>query len=114
MAYVWHGKCNVYSRLQITPEDIHMKKVLSSIVATLVAISFAGIVSASEVNTNTKTETTTTSPSGEVKVEKTEVQKTVKKHKKHRKHRHHKKHAESKRSSAVAAPTAPEEAPAAK
>jgi hypothetical protein len=59
-----------------------MKKVLSTLVAALVAVSFAGLVSAAEVKTNEKTETTTTSPSGEVKVEKKKVKKTVKKHKK--------------------------------
>jgi uncharacterized membrane protein len=60
-----------------------MKKVLSTIVAALVAISFAGIVCAETVKTDTKTETTTTSPAGEVKVEKKEVKKVVKK--KHKK-----------------------------
>ena len=68
-----------------------MKKVLSVIVAALVAISFAGLVSAAEVTkTDVKTETTTTTPAGEVKVEKKEVKKSVKKHRKHKKH-HHKK-----------------------
>ena len=61
-----------------------MKKVLSTIVAALVAVSFAGVVSAAEVKTDVKSETTTTSPAGEVKVEKKEVKKTVK-HKKHKK-----------------------------
>ena len=59
-----------------------MKKVLSTLVAALVALSFAGIVCAAEVvKSDSKTETTTTSPSGEVKVEK----KTVKKVKKSKK-----------------------------
>ena len=62
-----------------------MKKVLSTIVAALVAMSFAGIVSAAEVTkTDVKTEKTTTSPAGEVKVEKKEVKK-VKKVRKHKK-----------------------------
>jgi len=81
-----------------------MKKVFSTIVAALVAVAFAGIVSASEVKTDTKTETTITSPAGEVKVEKNEVKKTVKTHKKHHK----------KAKKAAAAPAAPVEAPAAK
>ena len=56
-----------------------MKKVLSTIVAALVAMSFAGIVSAAEVTkTDVKTETTTTNPAGEVKVEKKEVKKVKK------------------------------------
>ena len=49
-----------------------MKKVLSTLVAALVAVSFASIVFAEEVNTDVKSETTTTSPAGEVKVEKKE------------------------------------------
>ena len=59
-----------------------MKKVLSTLVAVLVAVSFAGLVSAAEVKTDVNSETTTTSPAGDVKVEKKEVKKTVKKHKK--------------------------------
>ena len=62
-----------------------MKKVLSTIIAALVAVSFAGLASAAEVKTDVKSETTTTSPAGDVKVEKKEVKKTVKKHKKHKK-----------------------------
>ena len=58
-----------------------MKKVLSTLVAALVAVSFAGLVSAAEVKTDVKSETTTTNPAGEVKVEKKEVKKTVKKKK---------------------------------
>ena len=61
-----------------------MKKVLSTIVAALVAISFAGIVCAAEpANTETKTESTTTNAAG-AKVEKKEVKKkkTTKKGKK--------------------------------
>lgn len=64
-----------------------MKKVFSTLVAAIVALSFAGIICAAEtITTDTKTETTTTNPAGEVKVEKKEVKKTVKKHRKHRKH----------------------------
>jgi len=87
-----------------------MKKVLSTLVAALVAVSFASIVCAEEVKTDVKSETTTTSPSGEVKVEKKEVKKTVKKHKKHKKH----KKAMKKEEAPAAAPAAPAEAPAAK
>ena len=59
-----------------------MKKILSSIVAALVAVSFAGIVCAAEpANSESKTETTT--PAG-AKVEKkvTKKKKTTKKGKK--------------------------------
>ena len=61
-----------------------MKKILSSIVAALVAVSFAGIVCAAEpANTESKTESTATTPAG-VKVEKkvTKKKKTTKKGKK--------------------------------
>jgi hypothetical protein len=62
-----------------------MKKVLSTLVAAIVALSFSAVVFAAEtVKTDTKSETTTTSPSGEVKVEKKEVKK-VKKTKKAKK-----------------------------
>ena len=62
-----------------------MKKVLSTLVAAIVALSFAGIVCAAEtVKTDVKSETTTTSPAGEVKTEKKEVKK-VKKTKKAKK-----------------------------
>lgn len=48
-----------------------MKKVFSTLVAAIVALSFAGIVCAAEpINTETKTDATATSPAGEVKVEK--------------------------------------------
>jgi len=67
-------------------EVIPMKKVLSTIVAALVALSFSAVVFASEAaKTNVKSETTTTSPAGEVKVEKKEVKKVVKKSKKAKK-----------------------------
>jgi Ni/Co efflux regulator RcnB len=61
-----------------------MKKILSSIVAALVAVSFAGIVCAAEpANSETKTESTTVNAAG-AKVEKKEVKKkkTTKKGKK--------------------------------
>jgi hypothetical protein len=62
-----------------------MKKVLSTIVAALVAMSFSAVVFAADVTkTDVKTETTTTSPAGDVKVEKKEVKK-VKKTKKAKK-----------------------------
>ena len=62
-----------------------MKKVLSTIVAAIVALSFSAVVFAAEtVKTDVKSETTTTSPAGEVKVEKKEVKK-VKKTKKTKK-----------------------------
>ena len=61
-----------------------MKRILSSIVAALVAVSFAGIVCAAEpANSEMKTETSTTDASG-AKVEKkvTKKKKTTKKGKK--------------------------------
>jgi hypothetical protein len=62
-----------------------MKKVLSTLVAAVVALSFSAVVFAAQtVKTDTKSETTTTSPSGEVKVEKKETTK-VKKTKKAKK-----------------------------
>ena len=62
-----------------------MKKVLSTLVAAIVALSFSAVVFAAEtVKTDVKSETTTTSPAGEVKVEKKEVKK-VKKTKKAKK-----------------------------
>jgi hypothetical protein len=84
-----------------------MKRILSTIVAALVAMSFSAVVFASEtIKTDVKSETTTTSPAGEVKVEKKEVKKVVKKHKK------------AKKAKKVAAPAAdaaaPADAPAAK
>ncbi|MDR3579633.1 MAG: hypothetical protein P4L44_06705 [Oryzomonas sp.] len=84
-----------------------MKKILSTLVAALVAISFASIVFAEEVKTDVQSETTTTSPSGKVTVEKKEVKKVVKKHKKH--HKKHKKEMKKEE-----APAAPSEAPDAK
>jgi hypothetical protein len=66
-------------------EVLPMKKVLSTIVAALVALSFSAVVFAAETTkTDVKKETTTTSPAGEVKVEKKEVKK-VKKAKKAKK-----------------------------
>jgi hypothetical protein len=62
-----------------------MKRILSTLVAAIVALSFSAVVFAAEtVKTDVKSETTTTSPSGEVKVEKKEVKK-VKKTKKAKK-----------------------------
>ena len=62
-----------------------MKKVLSTIVAALVALSFSAVVFAAETTkTDVKSDTTTTSPAGDVKVEKKEVKK-VKKSKKAKK-----------------------------
>jgi Na+/citrate or Na+/malate symporter len=55
-----------------------MKKVLSTIVAALVAISFAGIVCAADVKSDVKSESTTVTPAGEVKTDKKEVKKSAK------------------------------------
>jgi hypothetical protein len=95
-----------------TSEDIQMKKVLSTIVAALVAVSFAGLVAAADVKPGTTTETTTTAPAGEVKVEKKEVKKTVKKHKKHKKAKKAVKKAPE--TTTTTTTTTPAEAPAAK
>ena len=46
-----------------------MKKVLSTLVAAIVAVAFAGVVLAADP-AKVETETTTTSPAGDVKVEK--------------------------------------------
>ena len=63
-----------------------MKKVLSTIVAALVAVSFAGIVCAAETTkSDVKSEKTTVTPAGETKTEKKEAKKTVKKSKKGKK-----------------------------
>ena len=66
-------------------EDLHMKKMLSTIVAALVAVSFAGFVFAADVKSDVKTESTTVTPAGDVKAEKKEVKKSVKKSKKGKK-----------------------------
>ena len=58
-----------------------MKKVLSTIVAALVAMSFTAVVFAAEVKSDVKTESTTVTPAGEMKTEKKEVKKTAKKKK---------------------------------
>jgi len=56
-----------------------MKKILSTLVAAIVALSFSAVVFAADtVKSDVKTETTTTSPSGDVKVEKKEVKKSKK------------------------------------
>jgi hypothetical protein len=56
-----------------------MKKVLSTIVAAIVALSFSAVVFAADnMKSDVKTETTTTSPAGDVKVEKKEVKKSKK------------------------------------
>jgi hypothetical protein len=60
-------------------EASQMKKFLSVIVSALVAVSFAGVVSAAEVvKSDVKSETTTVTPAGETKT----VKKAVKKSKK--------------------------------
>ena len=83
-----------------------MKRVVFTIIAALVAVSFAGIVCAAEpANSETKTESSTTNAAG-VKVEKKEVKKkkTTKKGKKVKK--------TLKKEETTTAPDAP--APAAK
>ncbi|RPH61780.1 MAG: hypothetical protein EHM89_06685, partial [Acidobacteria bacterium] len=53
-------------------------KVLSTIVAALVAVSFSGIAFAAEMKSDVKTESTTVTPAGDTKTEKKEVKKSVK------------------------------------
>jgi hypothetical protein len=61
------------------PEVLPMKKVLSTLVAAIVALSFSAVVFAADtVKSDVKSETTTTSPAGDVKVEKKEVKKSKK------------------------------------
>jgi hypothetical protein len=55
-----------------------MKKVLSTIVAALVAISFAGIVCAADTSSDVKSESKTVTPAGETKTVKKEAKKSVK------------------------------------
>jgi len=56
-----------------------MKKVLSTLVAAIVALSFSAVgFAADTMKSNVKTETTTTNPAGDVKVEKKEVTKSKK------------------------------------
>lgn len=55
-----------------------MKKVLSTIVAALVAVSFAGVVCAADMKSDVKTESTSVTPAGETKTEKKEVKKSKK------------------------------------
>jgi len=62
-----------------------MKKVLSTIVAALVAVSFSAVVFAADAKSAVKTESTSVTPAGEVKTEKKEVKKSVKKNKKGKK-----------------------------
>jgi Ni/Co efflux regulator RcnB len=59
-----------------------MKKVLSTIVAALVAVSFSAVVFAADASKSAvKTESTTVTPAGETKTEKKEVVKSAKKKK---------------------------------
>jgi hypothetical protein len=62
-----------------------MKKVLSTIVAALLAVSFSGLVFAAEMKSDVKTESTTVTPAGDTKTEKKEVKKSAKKSKKGKK-----------------------------
>ena len=76
----WHISCSIFIQiLNNCLEDLPMKKMLSTIVAALVAVSFAGFAFAADMKSDVKTDTTTTSAAGEVKTEKKEVKKSVKK-----------------------------------
>jgi hypothetical protein len=93
----WHVICYILKRYSNSKEEVQMKKVLSTIVAALVAVSFAGIVCA--------TEPATPAAPAAPEVKKEEVKKPVKKAKKKAKKV---KKAEEKKVEA-----APAEAPAA-
>jgi hypothetical protein len=83
-----------------------MKKVRTTMLAALVAVSFSGMVFATEIpKSDAKSQTTTATPASEVKVEKKEVKKCVKKHKKH--HKKHMKAVVKKDETAPAGPTVP-------
>jgi len=85
-----------------------MKKILSTLVAAIVALSFSAVVFAADtMKSDVKTETTTTSPAGDVKVEKKEVKKSkkVKKAKKAKKEAAPK--AETTTTTTTTAPAAP-------
>ena len=86
-----------------------MKKVLSTLVAALVAVSFAGVVCAADVKSDVKTESTSVTPAGETKTEKKEVKKS----KKTKKGKKVKKSSVKKEETTTPAPAAPA-APAAK
>jgi hypothetical protein len=55
-----------------------MKKMLTTLVAALVAVSFAGIVFAADMKSDVKTETTGVTPAGETQTVKKEVKKSKK------------------------------------
>jgi hypothetical protein len=83
-----------------------MKKVISTIIAALVAVSFSGMVFAVEApKTDVKAQASTVAPGGEMKVEKKDVKKTVKKQTKH--HKKQMKAAVKKDAAAPAVPAAP-------
>jgi len=60
-----------------------MRKVISTMLAALVAVSFSGMVFATEIPKSDQA--TTAAPASEVKAEKKEVKKCLKKHRKHKK-----------------------------
>lgn len=80
-----------------------MKKILSTIVTALAALSFAGIVFAADVPT---TEPTVAAPAAEVN---RPAAKQVKKH--HRHHKHHRQHRHHRHHRAVKVAGAPGAAP---
>jgi len=83
-----------------------MKKILSTLVAALVAVSFAGIVCAAEPTPAPASATGPTPPAAQEKA-------PVKKHKKHKKHKTSKKEV-NKEEAAPAAPAPTPAAPATK
>jgi len=80
-----------------------MRKVISTMLAALVAVSFSGMVFATEIPKTDQA--TTAAPASEVKAEKKEVKKCVKKHKKH--HKKHMKAVVKKDEAAPAGPAVP-------
>jgi len=100
----WHGPCCRKKHNPLFKGDTPMKKMLSTIVAALVAVSFAGLVFAAEP---AKTEAPAAAPAaGEVKKDEKKPAKKAKKAKKSKK-------ATKKEEAPAAAPAAPA-APAAK
>jgi hypothetical protein len=94
------------STKQFFSRESHMKKVMSTIVAALVAVSFAGLVFAQEAPAPAPV----AAPAADVKKEE---KAPVKKHKKHKKVKKAKK-AKKAAKKIEAAPATPAEAPAAK
>src|ERR1035437_3678452 len=89
-----------------TRKESSMKKILSTIVATLVAVSFATVAFAADVPT---TEPATDAPAAEMKQDEAKpMKKHHKHHRHHRHHRHHKHHKHDKDTQKEAPAAAPD------